>query len=129
MRGRGAYQLAQMKHRDARIFELCGHLRSAIDIFEHIASVPFQKEEMQPMLPPAPPAPSTSLKTLIVEVPKPQPDKLAYTIKETAATLGIGRTTIYAAIRDGKIAAVKLGHRTLIPADEIRQWMASLPRA
>lgn len=128
MRGLGAYQRAQMKHRDARIFELCGHLRAAIDIFEQIASVPFQREEEQPIMPPAPPEPSTSLQTVIVEVPKPQPDKLAYTIKEAASALGIGRTTIYAAIRDGKIPAVKLGHRTLIPAEDIRQWMASLRR-
>lgn len=128
MRGLGAYQLAQMKHRDARIFELCRHLRSAIDILEQIASEPFRREPIQPALPPAPPPPGPSPKTVIVEVPKLQPDKLAYTIKEASAALGIGRSTIYAAIRDGKITAVKLGQRTLIPADDIRQWVASLPR-
>jgi hypothetical protein len=31
-----------MKQRDARIFALCQHLRSAIDILEQIASQPYQ---------------------------------------------------------------------------------------
>ena len=42
MRGLGAFQMAQMKHRDARVFMLCQHLRAAIDVLEQIASEPFQ---------------------------------------------------------------------------------------
>lgn len=38
MSGRGAFQIAQMKNRNARIFELCWHLRSAIDVFAQIAA-------------------------------------------------------------------------------------------
>lgn len=34
MRGLNAFQMAQMKHRDARVFMLCQHLRAAIDVLE-----------------------------------------------------------------------------------------------
>jgi hypothetical protein len=42
MKGLGKFQMEQMKHRDARVFMLCQHLRSAIDILEQIASDPYQ---------------------------------------------------------------------------------------
>lgn len=34
MRGLGAFQMAQMKHRDARVAQLCQHLHQAIDLLE-----------------------------------------------------------------------------------------------
>jgi excisionase family DNA binding protein len=52
---------------------------------------------------------------------------LAFTLKEAFAALGIGRTTLFAAITDGRIAGVKLGARTLTPADDSHAWLASLP--
>ena len=118
MRGLNAFQMAQMKHRDARVFALCQHLRAAIDVLEQIASEPFQ-----------PPHKTAHEASVATPAPPPQipPKKLTYSIKEAAAALGVGRTTLWGAISDGKLAAMKLGSRTLIPADALRQWVASMP--
>jgi excisionase family DNA binding protein len=48
-------------------------------------------------------------------------EKLAYSINDTARTLSLGRTSIYAMIADGRLDAFKLGRRTLIKADSIRR--------
>ena len=48
-------------------------------------------------------------------------DKLAYSINETARTLSLGRTSIYAMIADGRLEAFKLGRRTLIRAESVRR--------
>jgi excisionase family DNA binding protein len=53
----------------------------------------------------------------------------AHTIHETCALTGIGRDTIYALIRSGKLTARKLGRRTLITDDDLRQFLTGLPRA
>ena len=62
--------------------------------------------------------------------PHPQefpPEKLAYSIKEAAAAVGVGRTTLWKAITEERLLAVKLGTRTLIPSDALRAWIGSLP--
>ena len=51
-------------------------------------------------------------------------DKLAYSINDTARTLSLGRTSIYAMIADGRLDAFKLGRRTLIRAESIRRLVA-----
>lgn len=56
-------------------------------------------------------------------------DKLAYSIVEAARVAGIGRSTLYEALAAGELKAVKLGRRTLIPADELRRFLAALPPA
>lgn len=119
MRGRGAFQIAQMKNRDVRIFELCWHLCSAIDVFEQIADEPYT-----PLAKVASP-PSTAEAFMKQEV---SAEKLAYTVKKAASALGIGRTTVWRAISEGELAAVKLGSRTLIPSEALRTWIGSLPR-
>lgn len=48
-------------------------------------------------------------------------ERLAYSINETASALGLGRTSIYAMIADGRLEAFKLGRRTLIKAESIRR--------
>lgn len=48
-------------------------------------------------------------------------DKLTYSIKETARTLSLGRTSIYAMIADGRLDAFKLGRRRLVKAESIRR--------
>jgi hypothetical protein len=50
---------------------------------------------------------------------------LAYSIDE----LPIGRTKAYAEIAAGRLRAVKSGQRTLILADDLRDYLASLPTA
>jgi excisionase family DNA binding protein len=54
---------------------------------------------------------------------------LAYTILDAAKASGLGRTTIYALIAAGRLEARKAGARTLIPADSLRRYLASLPPA
>jgi len=44
---------------------------------------------------------------------------LAYSIRDAATALGIGRTTLYRLIQDGQLAVVKVGARTLIPAGSL----------
>lgn len=48
-------------------------------------------------------------------------EKIAYSINDTARTLSLGRTSIYAMIADGRLEAFKLGRRTLIRAESIRR--------
>lgn len=43
------------------------------------------------------------------------PPKLAYSIKEACQASSLGRTTLYAHIKAGRLKTVKVGGRTLIP--------------
>lgn len=52
-------------------------------------------------------------------------ERLAYSINETARTLSLGRTSIYAMIADGRLEAFKLGRRTLVKAESIRRLVAT----
>jgi excisionase family DNA binding protein len=45
--------------------------------------------------------------------------QLAYTVKQAATTLGIGRTTLYALIQTGELTPVKLRQRTLLRHDDL----------
>ena len=53
----------------------------------------------------------------------------AYSIEEMCALTGLGRDAVYTAIRNGRLVARKLGRRTLITDDDLRQFLAGLPRA
>lgn len=44
---------------------------------------------------------------------------LAYSIKEACAASSLGRTSIYAHIAAGRLRAVRVGGRTIIPADSL----------
>ena len=46
--------------------------------------------------------------------------KLAYSIKEACQVSSLGKTTIYAHITAGRLRAVRIGGRTVIPADSLR---------
>lgn len=45
--------------------------------------------------------------------------QLAYTVKQAATLLGIGRTTLYALIGDGALTPVKLRQRTVFRHDDL----------
>jgi len=45
--------------------------------------------------------------------------KLAYSIREACEASSLGRTTIYALIGQGKLQAVRVGGRTVIPAESL----------
>lgn len=51
-------------------------------------------------------------------------EPLAVSINDTARALGLGRTSIYAMIADGRLEAFKLGRRTLVRMESIRRLVA-----
>ena len=50
--------------------------------------------------------------------------KLAYSIREACQASSLGRTTIYALIGQGRLHAVRVGGRTVIPAESLRNLLA-----
>jgi excisionase family DNA binding protein len=56
------------------------------------------------------------------------PAKLAFTIPEAVSSSGIGRTVLYAMIKQGRLEARKLGSRTLIPAPSLQALVDGLPK-
>jgi excisionase family DNA binding protein len=52
---------------------------------------------------------------------------LAMKIGEACSASRCGRTTIYDAIRQGQLRAVKRGKSTLILESDLRRWLESLP--
>jgi excisionase family DNA binding protein len=48
-----------------------------------------------------------------------EPNKLAYSIKEACSASSLGRTTLYSHIAAGRLKAIRVGGRTLIPADSL----------
>lgn len=55
--------------------------------------------------------------------------QLAYTIPEACALARAGRTVVYEAIQQGELKARKRGRRTLILAEDLRDWVAKMPVA
>jgi excisionase family DNA binding protein len=55
--------------------------------------------------------------------------ELAISIAEAARRAGVGRSSIYEAIRRGELLVRKCGRRSLILLDDLRAWLSSLPEA
>lgn len=55
------------------------------------------------------------------DVPKP---KLAYSIREACEAISLSRTTIYSHIAAGRLRVVRIGGRTIIPADSLHSFLA-----
>ena len=53
------------------------------------------------------------------------PYKVAYRVDEAVAAYGLGRSTIYELIRDGKLKAVKAAGRRLIMRRDIEDYLES----
>ena len=51
---------------------------------------------------------------------------IAASINDTAKALSLGRTSIYALIREGRLQTIKLGRRTLVKVESIRRLMDDL---
>ena len=62
-----------------------------------------------------------ALESLILRVQEriKRPEKLALSIAETAALIGLGRSTIWKMVKDGKLRQVKVGNRTLFLRSDI----------
>lgn len=50
-------------------------------------------------------------------------DIITISIKDAAKALSLGRTSIYALIRNGKLETIKLGRRTLVKVASIRRLL------
>lgn len=57
---------------------------------------------------------------------KEKPERLAYRIDEACASIGIGRSSLYNMIRDGRLKSVKIAGRTLIPRCEIERLLSGV---
>lgn len=55
--------------------------------------------------------------------------KLAYTVKEAIEATGLGKTTLYQMIGDGRLRVVKIGTRTLIPRSSLAAIFGEPPAA
>lgn len=55
---------------------------------------------------------------------KHDPPKIAYSIREACAASSLGRTTIYSHISAGRLRAVRVGGRTIIPAEALLALIA-----
>ena len=52
---------------------------------------------------------------------------LSYSITETVELTGLGRSTIYEEIRSNRLRARKVGRRTIVLAEDLANFLASLP--
>lgn len=53
-------------------------------------------------------------------------ETLTTSVNDAAKAIGVGRTSIYALIRDGRLETVKLGRRTLIKVSSIKRLIEDL---
>jgi excisionase family DNA binding protein len=54
-------------------------------------------------------------------------EPITATIPTASLISGLGRTTIYQRIKEGKIEAIKSGDRTLIVVESLREYLRELP--
>ena len=52
-------------------------------------------------------------------------ERLTVSVEDAAAMVGIGRTTLYAALGNGSLPSLKIGNRRLIRVDALRAWIAA----
>jgi excisionase family DNA binding protein len=52
------------------------------------------------------------------------PPKIAYSIREACRASSLGRTTLYAHIAANRLRAIRIGGRTIIPADSLHALLA-----
>ncbi|MFG1293748.1 excisionase family DNA-binding protein [Xanthobacter versatilis] len=55
------------------------------------------------------------------------PEPAAFDTASAARYLGIGKTTLFAEIKAGRLPARKAGNRTLIVRTDADAWLAALP--
>jgi excisionase family DNA binding protein len=58
---------------------------------------------------------------------RPTMEKLGFTVPEAAALSSLGQTSIYKAIREGKLRIRKYGTRTIITRADLESFLENLP--
>ncbi len=53
--------------------------------------------------------------------------RTTFSISEVCKTLGIGRSTLYVLIKEGRLPVRKLGNRTLIMRSDLEDFVSALP--
>ena len=56
-------------------------------------------------------------------VPDTPLERLAVSVEDAATQLGIGRSTMFELIRNGRLSSIKVGKRRLIPTSELRAFL------
>ncbi|MCW5705424.1 MAG: helix-turn-helix domain-containing protein [Bradyrhizobium sp.] len=54
-------------------------------------------------------------------------DKLALSVADVVQIAGLGRTTVYAEIKAGRLIARKIGRRTFILREDFDSWLRAQP--
>ena len=54
-------------------------------------------------------------------------NRKAFSPAEATTIAGVGRTTLFAEIKEGRLVARKCGRRTLILEDDLLKWLNALP--
>lgn len=57
----------------------------------------------------------------------PKPPR-AYSVAEFCSAYAVGRSIAFELIAAGKLKAHKLGHKTVILADDAEEWLRGLPQ-
>jgi excisionase family DNA binding protein len=61
--------------------------------------------------------------------PEAKLSKAAFSVEDFCNSYGVGKTTAYEEINSGRLHAVKVGRRTLIPEKSAMEWLNSQPSA
>jgi hypothetical protein len=56
-------------------------------------------------------------------------DRPAYSVRETLGLLPLGRSSFYAAVKDGRLKVRKFGKKTLVLAPDLAAFLAALTKA
>jgi excisionase family DNA binding protein len=54
-------------------------------------------------------------------------NKKALSIEEALQVVPVGRTALYAALKDGRLVAKKFGRRTIILVEDLDRFLSQLP--
>ena len=73
-----------------------------------------------------PPIGTAKVKPRLPRADVPIHDRISLSVEEAAGLTGIGRTTIYTALRDGDIPRVRIGKRTLVKVADLNAWLTKI---
>ena len=54
-------------------------------------------------------------------------ERIAYSVEEVAAVLGIGRTLAWALVRSGQLPSIRVAGRVLIRRRQLLEWLDATP--